>query len=173
MATEAKWSDLASTDATRTLAAANQLLPPWVALLLVVAVGWQLAKIVWTLVPGPAAGDAIIAPAGQVLPGPSGPATADVQGIAATHLFGEASCPHCVRAKGYLEGAGIDHAYHDVVREPRALYEMLARVKPIVGPKTPITVPQIWLDGAYVGGADQLSELLHRQVERGLVARGQ
>ena len=91
MATEAKWSDLASTDATRTLAAANQLLPPWVALLLVVAVGWQLANIVWMLIPGPAAGDAIVAPAGQVLPGPSGPATADVQGIAATHLFGEAS----------------------------------------------------------------------------------
>ncbi len=91
MATEAKWSDLASMDATRTLATANQLLPPWVALLLVIAVGWQLANIVWMLIPGPAAGDAIVAPAGQVLPGPSGPATADVQAIAATHLFGEAS----------------------------------------------------------------------------------
>ncbi len=91
MATEAKWSDLASMDATRTLATANQLLPPWVALLLVVAVGWQLANIVWMLIPGPAAGDAIVAPAGQVLPGPTGPATADVQAIAATHLFGEAS----------------------------------------------------------------------------------
>ena len=90
MATEAKWSDLASMDATRTLAAANQLLPPWVALLLVVAIGWQLANIVWMLVPGPAAGDAIVMPEGQVLAGPSDPATADVQAIAATHLFGEA-----------------------------------------------------------------------------------
>lgn len=76
------------------------------------------------------------------------------------HLFGKASCPHCVRAKGYLEQAGIDYEYHDVVREPRSLYEMLARVKPIVGPKTPITVPQIWLDGAYIGGADQLGQVL-------------
>jgi glutaredoxin len=80
-------------------------------------------------------------------------------------LFGKATCPHCVRAKGYLDEAGIDYAYHDVVRNPRALYEMLARVKPIVGPKTPITVPQIWLDGRYVGGADQLSTLLEREVE--------
>ncbi|MEM7024363.1 MAG: glutaredoxin [Pseudomonadota bacterium] len=86
-------------------------------------------------------------------------------GVVGNHLFGKATCPHCVRAKGYLEQAGIDYAYHDVVREPRALYEMLARVKPIVGPKTPITVPQIWLDGAYVGGADQLSDLLKREVE--------
>jgi len=37
---------------------------------------------------------------------------------------------------------------------------MLARVKPIVGPKTPITVPQIWLEGEYIGGADQLGQVL-------------
>lgn len=80
--------------------------------------------------------------------------------IEGNHLYGKATCPHCVRAKGYLEQAGIEYEYHDVVREPRSLYEMLARVKPIVGPKTPITVPQIWIDGEYVGGADQLGELL-------------
>ena len=81
-------------------------------------------------------------------------------GLKGTHLFGKESCPHCVRAKSYLDGAGIDYVYHDVVRDPRALYEMIARVKPIVGPKTPITVPQIWIDGAYVGGADALAQLL-------------
>lgn len=80
--------------------------------------------------------------------------------IEGTHLFGKQTCPHCVRAKGYLEQTGTPFTYHDVVREPRALYEMLARVKPIVGPKTPITVPQIWIDGAYVGGADQLGARL-------------
>jgi glutaredoxin len=85
--------------------------------------------------------------------------------IEGNHVFGKATCPHCLRAKTYLDEAGITYAYHDVVKEPRALYEMLARVKPIVGPKTPITVPQIWLDGAYVGGADQLSAILHREIE--------
>lgn len=92
--------------------------------------------------------------------------------VSGNHLFGKASCPHCVRAKGYLEQSGVGYAYHDVVKEPRSLYEMLARVKPIVGPKTPITVPQIWLDGSYVGGADELSELLQREVEPNL-DRGQ
>lgn len=85
--------------------------------------------------------------------------------ITGNHLFGKASCPHCQRAKQYLEEANIAYRYHDVVKEPRGLYEMLARVKPIIGPKTPITVPQIWLEGDYVGGADKLSELLHRHVE--------
>ncbi len=85
--------------------------------------------------------------------------------ISGNHLFGKESCPHCVRAKGYLADSGTEYAYHDVVKEPRGLYEMLARVKPIVGSKTPVTVPQIWLDGQYVGGADQLSELLKLKVE--------
>ena len=78
-----------------------------------------------------------------------------------THVFGKQTCPHCQRAKGYFDQARLAYKYHDVVREPRALYEMLARVKPIVGPKTPITVPQIWISGTYVGGADKLEQLLH------------
>ena len=81
------------------------------------------------------------------------------------HVYGKQTCPHCVRAKGYLDHAGIEYHYHDVIREPRALYEMLARVKPIVGPKTPITVPQIWIDGAHVGGADDLQKIVHQNVE--------
>jgi len=78
--------------------------------------------------------------------------------IAGTHLFGKETCPHCARAKSYLEESDLDWRYHDVVRSPRALYEML-------GPKTPITVPQIWIDGDYVGGADELAERLGREVE--------
>jgi glutaredoxin len=85
--------------------------------------------------------------------------------VEGNHLFGKATCPHCVRAKEYLEAAGIDYAYHDVVKDPRSLYEMLARVKPIVGPKTPITVPQIWIEGDYIGGADQLSKVLDCDIE--------
>ncbi|ROR32396.1 glutaredoxin family protein [Inmirania thermothiophila] len=80
-----------------------------------------------------------------------------------SHLFGKAGCPHCERAKAMLAEAGIDYAYHDVVRDPRALYEMLARVKPRIGPRTPVTVPQIWLDGAYVGTADALAAHLGAQ----------
>lgn len=85
--------------------------------------------------------------------------------IDGNHLFGKESCPHCYRAKGYLNDAGIEFTYHDVVKDARALYEMLGRVKPIVGPKTPVTVPQIWLEGRYIGGADQLSRVLHQAVE--------
>ena len=80
--------------------------------------------------------------------------------LAGNHIFGKATCPHCIRAKGYLQQAGVQNRYYDVVKDTRALYEMLARVKPIIGPKTPVTVPQIWIDGDYVGGADALKQIL-------------
>lgn len=85
--------------------------------------------------------------------------------LSGNHLFGKENCAHCARAKGYLASAGVEFTYHDVIANPRALYEMLARVKPIIGNKTPITVPQIWIDGTYVGSADELSKLLDCPVE--------
>ena len=83
--------------------------------------------------------------------------------IKGSHLFGKESCPHCHRAKRYMEQAGIQYTYHDVVRNPRDLYEMISRVLPLIGPKTPITVPHIWLGGRYIGGADQLQEFVEQR----------
>ena len=77
----------------------------------------------------------------------------DIQGNV---VFGKDNCRFCKDAKDLLDQKEITYSYHDVVKNPRALYEMLARVKPIVGPKTPITTPQIWLDGDYIGGYDAL-----------------
>lgn len=79
-----------------------------------------------------------------------------------THLFGKEKCGHCTRAKQYLDEAGIAYTYHDVVKNPGAMYEMLARVKPIIGEKTPVTTPQIWIDGTFIGGADELGARLGR-----------
>ncbi len=91
MTTEAKWSDFASMDGAKTIAAANQLLPPWVSLLLVVVIAWKLAGIIWSLVPGSAAGDPVTAPpSSQAAAAPSS-ANADAQSIVAAHIFGEAS----------------------------------------------------------------------------------
>lgn len=92
MAMDAKWSDFSRLDGERALATVNRLLPAWVALLLVVAIGWQLARVIWMLIPGPALGDPVEVPA-QALEaasrqGPDGP---DVQSIANAHIFGVAT----------------------------------------------------------------------------------
>ncbi|WP_347362092.1 glutaredoxin [Vibrio vulnificus] len=80
-------------------------------------------------------------------------------------VFGKATCPYCVKAKQLLDSAGIHYQYHDVVKESSALYRMIPEVKAIIGEKTPVTVPQIWLDGSYIGGCDKLEVYLK---ERGL-----
>ncbi len=75
-------------------------------------------------------------------------------------VFGKESCPHCQRAKKMLADANINYKYMDVIKNTRALYEIFPRAKEHLGNKTPITVPQIWLDGKYIGGADQLQKHL-------------
>ncbi len=93
MALEAKWSDFSNLDGLQVLTAASRLLPKWVTLLLVVAIGWQLAQIIWMLVPGSSGSDTLYpAPSratGAVNPGNH--ARANVQAIAESHLFGVAS----------------------------------------------------------------------------------
>ena len=87
-------------------------------------------------------------------------------------VFGKQGCPHCVRAKEELDARGIAYSYFDVVKQPRALYEMIARVKPEIGEKTPVTVPQVWMRGRYVGGADKLMENLARGSSEGAAVGG-
>lgn len=91
MIERANWTSFASMDGGDTLATVNRLLPPWISLVLVIFIGWQLAGIVWTLVPGSSAGDPVDVPAN--LPAQStgqGSIATDVDAIAANHIFGEA-----------------------------------------------------------------------------------
>ena len=90
MATTAKWSDFSNLDSEQILAAVNDRLPRWVTLVLVVGIAWQLARIVWLMMPGPASGMPIAAPTVQVAASTAATAQPNVRMIAATHLFGEA-----------------------------------------------------------------------------------
>lgn len=75
-------------------------------------------------------------------------------------VFYKEGCAHCARAKALLDEHGIAYTAHDVVRDPLAARHMFAVVKRHVGGSTPVTVPQIWLDGNYIGGADALEQRL-------------
>ena len=78
-------------------------------------------------------------------------------------VFGKDTCPYCKKAKALLDQTGIEYQYHDVVRESAALYRMIPEVKAIIGQKTPVTVPQIWLEDTYIGGADNLEKWLEER----------
>lgn len=90
MTTEAKWSDFSNLDAERVLAALSRALPRWVALGFVVAIAWQLAQVIWMLMPGSAVSDQPIAPPVQITRAGADNGFVDTQSIANAHLFGEA-----------------------------------------------------------------------------------
>ena len=91
MINKANWNDIAGLTSGNTLATLNRLLPPWISLVLAIAIGWQLAGIIWSLVPGSGAGDTFVPPANlpaETSTSSGGPA--NVEAIAANHLFGQA-----------------------------------------------------------------------------------
>jgi glutaredoxin len=77
-----------------------------------------------------------------------------------TVVYGKATCPFCTKAKQALDDAGITYTYYDVVKDAAALYRMIPEVKAHIGEKTPVTVPQIWMNDQYIGGFDKLEKWL-------------
>lgn len=75
-------------------------------------------------------------------------------------VFGKETCPYCAKAKQLLDKSGISYQYRDVVKDSAALYRMIPEVKAIIGEKTPVTVPQIWIEGNYIGGCSDLETWL-------------
>lgn len=90
MISKANLSGLVSMDGNSPLSVANRLLPPWASLLLVIAIAWQIARIIWMLVPGPAAGDGVPVPAATASTRVQAAASSDIQAIVASHMFGVA-----------------------------------------------------------------------------------
>jgi general secretion pathway protein C len=84
MISRASWSNFSSLDGE----AVNRLLPPLVSFVLVVLISWQIAKMIWLLVPGSAAGVPVQLPDTMPQSATSSPVETDVNAIAASHIFG-------------------------------------------------------------------------------------
>jgi len=63
-------------------------------------------------------------------------------------LFSKPGCAHCARAKRMLDEKGW--AYEEVAATPRRLRAVSGRS----------TTPQVFIDGRYIGGADELAAFL-------------
>jgi glutaredoxin 3 len=62
-------------------------------------------------------------------------------------------CPYCARAKALLERKGVTYHEIDVDAQPGRRAEMVQRAH---GGRT---VPQIFINGEYIGGCDDLHAL--------------
>lgn len=68
-------------------------------------------------------------------------------------IYTKWGCPYCVRAKALLDGKGVAYAEYDITLGGPKKAELAARVP---GART---VPQILIDGAAIGGCDELHAL--------------
>jgi glutaredoxin 3 len=68
-------------------------------------------------------------------------------------LYTKAFCPFCSRAKALLDRKGATYVEHDITMGGPKRAEMLGRSN------GGTTVPQIFIDGAHVGGCDDLMAL--------------
>lgn len=65
-------------------------------------------------------------------------------------IWTKENCPYCVRAKALLEQQGVEYTEFKIGKD--ATREQLLEIAPSAR-----TVPQIWLEGSYVGGYTELA----------------
>ncbi|MET0249520.1 MAG: glutaredoxin 3 [Sphingobium sp.] len=73
--------------------------------------------------------------------------------MAKVEIYTKAWCGYCARAKRLLDEKGVAYEEYDISMGGPKREEMLARVPGAM------TVPQIFIDDAHVGGSDDLAAL--------------
>jgi glutaredoxin 3 len=73
--------------------------------------------------------------------------------MAKVEMYTTMWCGYCARARGLLQRKGVDFEDIDVEADTSKRTEMVQRA----GGRA--TVPQIFIDGAHVGGSDELAAL--------------
>ena len=72
-------------------------------------------------------------------------------------VYGTQTCPYCTRAKSELSLRGMNFDFVDLDELGKTAAEVTAR------PVT--TVPQIYIEGQYVGGYTEMMEYFNRSTE--------
>lgn len=73
--------------------------------------------------------------------------------MAKVEIYTKMFCPYCARAKSLLKQKGAAFEEYDITLGGERRDEMLARAPGRT------TVPQIFIDGAHIGGSDELAAL--------------
>lgn len=75
-------------------------------------------------------------------------------------IYSKENCPYCIKAKGLLASKSLSYLERDVVKDPMATAEIFFHTKKFFPKNKPVTTPQIWIDGNYIGGSDELTTFL-------------
>ncbi len=75
-------------------------------------------------------------------------------------VYSKDNCPYCVKAKALLEEYAIEYTELNAVDHLQDLVNLVESA----GMPRPRSVPQIFIDGEYIGGFDQLASKLRNVV---------
>jgi len=73
--------------------------------------------------------------------------------MAKVEIYTKAFCPYCSRAMRLLAAKGVDPQEYDITMGGPQRQEMIQRANGRT------TVPQVFIDGAHIGGSDDLAAL--------------
>lgn len=73
--------------------------------------------------------------------------------MAKVEIYTKGFCGYCARAKALLDAKGVSYEEYDITMGGPKRLEMLDRAN------GGTTVPQIFIDGAHIGGSDSLIAL--------------
>lgn len=77
-------------------------------------------------------------------------------------VYSKENCPYCTKAKHLLTKMGVEYTEF-IIKQPTSSMELgpnqswVSREELLAAAPNAKTVPQIWLDGEYIGGYDSLS----------------
>jgi len=75
-------------------------------------------------------------------------------------IFSKPECSFCAKAKKLLKEKKIAYEERDIIENPLYTAQLFALTKRFFPKNKPVTTPQIWLKGEYVGGFDDLERRL-------------
>lgn len=73
--------------------------------------------------------------------------------MAKVEIYTKAFCPYCSRAMALLAAKGVEPVEYDITMGGPQRQEMIQRANGRT------TVPQVFIDGAHIGGSDDLAAL--------------
>ena len=73
--------------------------------------------------------------------------------MAKVEIYTKVFCPYCSRALALLRAKGVEFEETDITMDPNKRAEMIGRASGRT------TVPQVFIDGAHIGGSDDLAAL--------------
>lgn len=79
--------------------------------------------------------------------------------ITGSVVFSKPECRFCLRAKEILDRKGISYEDRNIIENPLYATQLFYLTKKFFPSNKPVTVPQVWIDGKYIGGSEEVEKI--------------